>query len=46
MKKYGTTLEAFAKIRAKASRHAKNNPRRRPARARDEKPDAYDKLME
>ena len=26
MKKYGTTLEAFAKIRAKASRHAKNNP--------------------
>ena len=26
MKKYGTKLEAFAKIRAKASRHAKNNP--------------------
>src|SRR4029077_13915552 len=26
MKKYGTTLDAFAKIRAKASRHAKNNP--------------------
>ena len=26
MKKYGTQLETFAKIRAKASRHAKNNP--------------------
>ena len=26
MKKYGTKLEAFAKIRAKASRHAANNP--------------------
>jgi acetyl-CoA acetyltransferase len=26
MKKYGTPLEAFAKVRAKASRHAKNNP--------------------
>jgi sterol carrier protein 2 len=26
MKKYGTKLEAFAKVRAKASRHAKNNP--------------------
>lgn len=26
MKKYGTPLAAFAKIRAKASRHAKNNP--------------------
>jgi acetyl-CoA acetyltransferase len=26
MKKYGTRLESFAKIRAKASRHAKNNP--------------------
>jgi acetyl-CoA acetyltransferase len=26
MKKYGTPLESFAKIRAKASRHAKNNP--------------------
>ncbi len=26
MKKYGTTLESFAKVRAKASRHAKNNP--------------------
>lgn len=26
MKKYGTPLEAFAKIRAKASRHALNNP--------------------
>lgn len=26
MKKYGTTLETFAKIRAKASRHAANNP--------------------
>ena len=26
MKKYGTRMEAFAKIRAKASRHAKNNP--------------------
>ena len=26
MKKYGTKMEAFAKIRAKASRHAKNNP--------------------
>jgi sterol carrier protein 2 len=26
MKKYGTKLETFAKIRAKASRHAKNNP--------------------
>jgi acetyl-CoA acetyltransferase len=26
MKKYGTPLDAFAKIRAKASRHAKNNP--------------------
>ncbi|MGB3487730.1 MAG: lipid-transfer protein [Xanthobacteraceae bacterium] len=26
MKKYGTPLSAFAKIRAKASRHAKNNP--------------------
>ena len=26
MKKYGAPLEAFAKIRAKASRHAKNNP--------------------
>jgi acetyl-CoA acetyltransferase len=26
MKKYGAKLEAFAKIRAKASRHAKNNP--------------------
>ena len=26
MKKYGTKLEAFAKIRAKASRHARNNP--------------------
>src|ERR1700683_3919456 len=25
MKKYGTRLEAFARIRAKASRHAKNN---------------------
>ncbi|TWB87790.1 acetyl-CoA acetyltransferase [Bradyrhizobium macuxiense] len=26
MKKYGTSLETFAKVRAKASRHAKNNP--------------------
>ncbi len=26
MQKYGTPLESFAKIRAKASRHAKNNP--------------------
>jgi len=26
MEKYGTKLEAFAKVRAKASRHAKNNP--------------------
>lgn len=26
MQKYGTTLETFAKIRAKASRHAVNNP--------------------
>ncbi len=26
MKKYGTKLDAFAKIRAKASRHARNNP--------------------
>ncbi|MGZ3184023.1 MAG: lipid-transfer protein [Telluria sp.] len=26
MRKYGTPLEAFAKIRAKASRHAVNNP--------------------
>jgi sterol carrier protein 2 len=26
MKKYGTPLASFAKIRAKASRHAKNNP--------------------
>jgi acetyl-CoA acetyltransferase len=26
MKKYGTQLETFAKIRAKASRHAMNNP--------------------
>src|SRR5262245_35414577 len=26
MKKYGTSLATFAKIRAKASRHAKNNP--------------------
>ncbi|SEQ47777.1 Acetyl-CoA acetyltransferase [Solimonas aquatica] len=26
MKKYGTPLETFAKIRAKASRHAANNP--------------------
>ena len=26
MKKYGTKLEAFAKMRAKASRHAENNP--------------------
>ena len=26
MKKYGTKLDAFAKVRAKASRHAKNNP--------------------
>jgi len=26
MKKYGTKLETFAKIRAKASRHAANNP--------------------
>lgn len=26
MQKYGTTLETFAAIRAKASRHAKNNP--------------------
>ncbi|WP_050386142.1 lipid-transfer protein [Bradyrhizobium pachyrhizi] len=26
MKKYGTPLSAFAKVRAKASRHAKNNP--------------------
>jgi acetyl-CoA acetyltransferase len=26
MKKYGTPLEAFARIRAKASRHAVNNP--------------------
>ncbi len=26
MEKYGTTLEDFAKIRAKASRHAMNNP--------------------
>jgi sterol carrier protein 2 len=26
MQKYGTTLESFARIRAKASRHAKNNP--------------------
>jgi sterol carrier protein 2 len=26
MKKYGTPLEAFAKVRAKASRHAGNNP--------------------
>ncbi|MCZ0732847.1 lipid-transfer protein [Phreatobacter sp. AB_2022a] len=26
MKKYGTTMEAFAKVRAKASRHAVNNP--------------------
>lgn len=26
MQKYGTTMEAFAKVRAKASRHARNNP--------------------
>ncbi|MBR0810042.1 lipid-transfer protein [Bradyrhizobium diazoefficiens] len=26
MKKFGTPLDAFAKVRAKASRHAKNNP--------------------
>ena len=26
MKKYGTPLSSFAKVRAKASRHAKNNP--------------------
>ncbi|MGY3482984.1 sterol carrier protein 2 [Bradyrhizobium sp. USDA 4011] len=26
MRKYGTPLSAFAKVRAKASRHAKNNP--------------------
>lgn len=26
MKKYGTKLETFARIRAKASRHARNNP--------------------
>jgi sterol carrier protein 2 len=26
IQKYGTRLEAFAKIRAKASRHARNNP--------------------
>ena len=26
MKKYGAKLETFAKVRAKASRHAKNNP--------------------
>ena len=26
MQKHGTPLEAFAKVRAKASRHAKNNP--------------------
>lgn len=26
MDKYGTTLEDFARVRAKASRHAKNNP--------------------
>ncbi len=26
MKKYGTTMETFAQIRAKASRHAANNP--------------------
>ncbi|WP_407146912.1 lipid-transfer protein [Bradyrhizobium sp. ORS 86] len=26
MKRYGTPLNAFAKVRAKASRHAKNNP--------------------
>jgi acetyl-CoA acetyltransferase len=26
MKKYGTPLAAFAKVRAKASRHARNNP--------------------
>lgn len=26
MKKYGTQLDAFAKVRAKASRHARNNP--------------------
>lgn len=26
MKRYGTKLETFAKVRAKASRHAKNNP--------------------
>lgn len=26
MRKYGTTLEDFAKVRAKASRHAANNP--------------------
>ena len=26
MKKYGAPLESFAKVRAKASRHAKNNP--------------------
>ena len=26
MRKYGTTLEHFAKVRAKASRHAANNP--------------------
>jgi sterol carrier protein 2 len=26
MKKYGTPLDSFAKVRAKASRHAKNNP--------------------
>ncbi len=26
MRKYGTTLETFARIRAKASRHATNNP--------------------
>ena len=26
MKRFGTTLESFAKIRAKASRHASNNP--------------------
>ena len=26
MQRYGTKLETFAKIRAKASRHAANNP--------------------
>ncbi len=26
MQKYGTKIDAFAKVRAKASRHAKNNP--------------------